>query len=372
MKVSIILIAFLLTSIFSFSQFIIKGTVNKYSNSFLYLFKIKTTNQADLIDSTKVQRDSSFAISISDYDDGDLFILSNSANSGLAEFPNTSFMFSTDESKSIIIKANSGSELYNSKVVKASKQNKIISEKLLQNLAPYFNLLSKIEMETGLKDSLIPKIVVFQTTYTDSIKSLLTSSTMPNVLLTALYLLKKIDDGSNKTDFNSYYNTLHTQVPTTSLTIFLKTNVADQVKSINIEEILTTPVYNLIDKTRRNVASILKTDYVLLDLWASWCGPCRIANKIDVPKLISQTKSNSKFSIISISIDINKEKWAKAMVEDNITWASYTTENNISNQPLPKFLQGYGVPYYVLLTKDGKYLFSSSSIPLIKDWLKKL
>ncbi|WP_099715383.1 TlpA disulfide reductase family protein [Flavobacterium sp. 11] len=55
---------------------------------------------------------------------------------------------------------------------------------------------------------------------------------------------------------------------------------------------------------------------VLVDFWASWCAPCRMANK-KLVKMYDQYKGQS-FEIVGISIDIDKSKWLKAIEKDKM------------------------------------------------------
>ena len=66
--------------------------------------------------------------------------------------------------------------------------------------------------------------------------------------------------------------------------------------------------------------SSLRGKYVLIDFWASWCGPCRQENP-NVVKAYNQFKDKGKgFTIYSVSLDQDKAKWEKAIASDGLTW----------------------------------------------------
>ena len=62
----------------------------------------------------------------------------------------------------------------------------------------------------------------------------------------------------------------------------------------------------------------LKGKVILLDFWASWCMPCRAANK-KLVKLYSKYKPLG-FEIFSVSLDEDKKDWQRAILKDKITW----------------------------------------------------
>jgi len=71
--------------------------------------------------------------------------------------------------------------------------------------------------------------------------------------------------------------------------------------------------------------SELKGKVVLIDFWASWCGPCR-HNNPNLVKLYNKFR-NKGFEIYGVSLDDNENSWKKAVTHDKLTWIQVIDEN---------------------------------------------
>lgn len=99
--------------------------------------------------------------------------------------------------------------------------------------------------------------------------------------------------------------------------------------------------------------SDLRGKVVLVDFWASWCGPCRRENP-NVVKLYNEYKDKG-FEILGVSLDNNKDRWLQAIKQDGLTWQHVSDLKYWQNE----VAQLYGVrsiPHTILLDKEGKIL----------------
>jgi thiol-disulfide isomerase/thioredoxin len=96
--------------------------------------------------------------------------------------------------------------------------------------------------------------------------------------------------------------------------------------------------------------SDFKGKYVLLDFWASWCGPCRKENP-NVVRLYNKYK-NQGFEILGISLDQNRERWLQAIQADKLTWKHTSDLKGWSNE-VGKLYEISAIPKTFLLDPKG-------------------
>ncbi len=98
--------------------------------------------------------------------------------------------------------------------------------------------------------------------------------------------------------------------------------------------------------------SDFKGRYVLIDFWASWCSPCRIAN----PTLVKTYNAyeSRDFTVIGISVDKDREQWLKAIEADGLTW---TNLSNLTGWDEVSDVYGVkAIPQNFLLDPNGKII----------------
>ena len=99
--------------------------------------------------------------------------------------------------------------------------------------------------------------------------------------------------------------------------------------------------------------SQLRGKYVLVDFWASWCGPCREENP-NVVAAYNQFK-NKNFTVLGVSLDKNKQAWITAIKEDKLNWQHISDLKYWSSSAVS--LYGFdGIPYNVLVDPQGKII----------------
>lgn len=116
----------------------------------------------------------------------------------------------------------------------------------------------------------------------------------------------------------------------------------------------TAPVFTQKDVTGKPVSlASLKGKVVLVEFWASWCGPCRAENP-NLVKIYNQYKDKG-FEILAVSLDNDKASWQKAIKADGLPWLHVSDLKGWNNE-VGRLYGVRAVPASVLVDKDGKVI----------------
>jgi peroxiredoxin len=139
-----------------------------------------------------------------------------------------------------------------------------------------------------------------------------------------------------------------------SNSIYVK-SITDKIENLEKTKVgATIPDFSQADKDGTPISiNDLRGQYVLVDFWASWCGPCRGENP-NVVKEYQKYKDRG-FTVLGVSLDDNKENWLKAIEVDNLDWYHVSDLQGWKNAVAKQF-GVQSIPFSILIDKEGVIL----------------
>ncbi|MEP7373606.1 MAG: TlpA disulfide reductase family protein [Chitinophagaceae bacterium] len=351
-------------------KFTVSGTILNNTAKIIYLEKVPAATMQPMIsDSAALGKDGKFSLK-SETSESVVYNLRLDQN----KYPVASVINDAENINLKIVMSKENNEFadkYEIEGSKASRQMKDFMYGFNNDLQKIFVIARQADslQKGGATDSLLFPLMAEQKSIADKIKKYseetFSKSTDPALTLFELGYYQSTANGSgfglqpfSNEQVNELVERSAAKFPSHQGTAAIKASLAQQMqKEVGASWVgKEAPDFAMPDVNGKEVKlSSFKGKYVLVDFWASWCGPCRAENP-NLVKAYNQFKDKN-FTVLGVSLDRpgQKDKWMKAISDDQLAWTNISELQDWSSSVVS--LYGFdGIPFNILVDPQGKVI----------------